>query len=229
MCKTAVLFALTLFVSAPAIAQEWTEYKNTRDGFHALFPGNPTITETTWKAQTGFILPERVYAVQKGRERYALRVIDYTGAEQMGRERAKKCPAGTETCLGSEAISGVGYWKHDVRGALVYATFSYIKRRDVEVTELYWNQQDLVQGNVIQMINKGDQSRSYVYIAMHEMKLYIAEATVPKGSPEPALFVQAVGWVDKDGNSFRYQSLYAHEIHGLREAPVPAKSPDYNP
>jgi hypothetical protein len=228
MCRTAVLLALALFLATPAIAQEWTEYRNTRDGFHALFPGTPTMTETTWKAQTGFMLPERVYAVQKGRERYALRVIDYTNVEQMGRERARNCPAGSETCLGSETISGVGYWKHDVRGALVYATFSYIKR-DVDVTELYWNQQDLVQGTVIQLVNKADQSRTYVYIAMHELKLYIAEATVPKGAPEPALFVQAVGWVDKDGKSFRYERLYAHEIHGLREAPVPARSADYNP
>ena len=221
MRTTALMFSLVLLGSASAIAQEWTEYRNPRDGFKALYPGQPTMTETTWKAQTGFILPERVYTVERGRERYSVRVIDYTSVPQMGAERAKACPPGSETCLGTEGLSGVGYWKHDVRGALLHATFGVIKR-DVEVTDFFWNQQDLVSGIVLQLTSTVDQLRSHVYIAMHEMRLYIAEATVPKGYPEPTLFVQAVGWLDKDGNSLRYRSVYSHEIHGLREAPVPA-------
>jgi hypothetical protein len=58
---------------------------------------------------------------------------------------------------------------------------------------------------------------------MHEMKLYIAEATVPRGAPEPALFVQAIGWLDRDGKGIRYRTIYQHELHGLREAPLPAR------
>ena len=222
MRRAVLVLSLVVFGSGSAIAQEWTEYRNPRDGFKALYPGQPAVTETTWTAQTGFILPERVYAVERGRERYSVRVIDYSNVEQLGAERAKKCPPGSETCLGTPGLSGIGYWKHDVRGALVHAT-STIMKRDAEVTDFFWNQQDLVSGLVLQLTNKVDQSRSHVYIAMHEMKLYIAEARVPKGSPEPILFVQAVGWVDKDGNGIRYRSIYSHEIHGLREAPVPPK------
>ena len=221
MRRTVIPFALVLLISAPATAQEWTEYQNIRDGFKALFPGQPTLTETTWRSQAGFMLPERMYTAERGRERYSVRVVDYTGVERLGLERVKTCPAGSETCNGSEGLSGVGYWKHDVRGTLLYAVFAFIKR-DVEVTDLFWNQQDLVSGAVLQLTSTADQSRSHVYIAMHEMKLYIAEATVPKGYPEPALFVQAVGWLDKDGNGIRYRNLYSHDIHGLREAPVPA-------
>lgn len=55
------------------------------------------------------------------------------------------------------------------------------------------------------------------------MKLYIAEATVPRGAPEPALFVQAIGWLDRDGKGIRYRTIYQHELHGLREAPLPAR------
>jgi hypothetical protein len=95
-------------------------------------------------------------------------------------------------------------------------------RGDMKLTEMYWNQQDLVSGIVLQLTSNADESRTYVYIAMHEMRLYIVEATVPKGSPEPALFVQAVGWLDKDGNHLRYRTMYSHEIHGMKEAPVPA-------
>jgi len=46
---------------------------------------------------------------------------------------------------------------------------------------------------------------------------------VPKGAPEPLLFVAAFGLLDKDGNDILYRTLYSHEIHGLREAPVPAR------
>jgi len=54
------------------------------------------------------------------------------------------------------------------------------------------------------------------------MKLYMVEATVPKRTPEPLPFVSGFVLLDKDGNDLRYQTLYSHEIHGLREAPVPA-------
>ena len=34
---------------------------------------------------------------------------------------------------------------------------------------------------------------------MHEMKLYIAEETVPKGYPPATPFQTSMSWVDKDG------------------------------
>ena len=117
MRRTAVICALAISTAVPVTAQEWTEYENVGDGFHALFPGQPRVTETTWTSQTGFRLPARVYSVERGRERYAMTVADYTGVEQLGAERVKTCAPGSETCLGTPGLSGVGYWKHDVRGA----------------------------------------------------------------------------------------------------------------
>src|SRR5437867_2758390 len=64
-------------------------------------------------------------------------------------------------------------------------------------------------------------SRTYAYVGMHEMKLYIAEATVPKGSAPATLFQTSFTWVDKDGNGIRYQTMYNNEFHGLRQYPVP--------
>jgi hypothetical protein len=211
---------LLVVVAAPPVgAQEWTEYRSVEDGFHALFPGTPTIRETTFKSQAGFVLPERVYAVDKGTERYSIRVIDYRNVEQMGAERAKKCPAGAEPCLGNANLAGIGYWRHDVRGAPTYVLLSYLAKGG-QVTDMFWNQLDLVSGTMFQLTNP-DRSRTFVYIAMHEMRLYVAEATVPAGSPEPAIFTQAIGWLDKEGRNVRYQRMYFHEVHGLREAPVP--------
>ena len=222
MRKTAITCALALLVTRPALAQEWTEYRSVRDGFQALFLGQPRVTETTWKSQAGFNLPARVYAVERGRERYSLTVADYTGIEQLGKERVKTCAPGAETCLGTPGLSGIGYWRHDTRGAPLYAASLFIKR-DVKLTEMYWNQLYVVSGITLQLTSNVDASRTYAYIVMHEMKLYIAEATVPKGAPEPLLFVAAFGLLDKDGNDILYRTLYSHEIHGLREAPVPAR------
>ena len=57
---------------------------------------------------------------------------------------------------------------------------------------------------------------------MRENKLYIMEDTVPKGYPEPGLFQQSIGWVDKDGNGIRYQQIiYSNAYHGMGVYPVP--------
>ena len=50
-------------------------------------------------------------------------------------------------------------------------------------------------------------------------KWYVLEGTVPRGFPEPGLFQQSMGWVDKDGNGIRYQTIYFNELYGLKECP----------
>ena len=72
---------------------------------------------------------------------------------------------------------------------------------------MFWNQFYSVAGITLQLTGTIDQSRTFAFIVMHEMKLYIAEATVPKGAPEPLLFVTGFGLIDKDGNDLRYQTL----------------------
>jgi hypothetical protein len=46
---------------------------------------------------------------------------------------------------------------------------------------------------------------------MHENRLYIMEGTVPDGDPEPGLFQQSLGFVDKDGNGIRYRDYYDND------------------
>jgi hypothetical protein len=220
--KTALACVLA-FLAAPALAQEWSMHQSPRDGFQALFPGEPRVTETTWKSQAGFDLPARVHAVERGRERYVVTVADYSRIEALGKERVKRCPPGSETCLGAPNLSGVGYWKHDTRGAMLDAASRLIKRAG-KLTEMFWNQFYSISGITVQLTSTSDQSRTFAYVVMHEMKLYIAEATVPQGAPEPALFVASFGLIDQAGIELRYSSLYSHEIHGLKEAPVPARA-----
>ena len=73
----------------------------------------------------------------------------------------------------------------------------------------------------MQVTNNADQSRTFAFIGMHQMKLYVVEGTVPKGYPAPALFQTSLGWVDKDGNGIRYQSIYNNEFHVIEHYPVP--------
>jgi hypothetical protein len=221
---TVVTAALT---ASTAAAQEWIEYQNNDDGFKVVFPYQPRITDTVWVTEQGYVLPARVYSADTSSGRYSMTVVDYTGIERLGMERSQKCPVGAETCQGQPAgllrpVIGPGYATQDIRDAIVYATFKYLQK-DAKVTEYLWNWQDLVEGHQLQLTNNADQSRTYLYISMHENKLYIQDATVPKGYPEPGLFQQSLGYVDKDGNGIRYQAIYSNQFHGLGIDPVPPR------
>jgi hypothetical protein len=218
---TGLVFALVLSVSRPAVAQEWEEYVNTQDGFKVNFPGQPKVTETTWTSQLDYTLPARVYSADRGREHYSMTVVDYSSIEQQGIERSKTCPPGNANCRANAPPTiGPGYWKQDERGAIVYATFKLLQR-DAKLNYLAWEWQDMVEGHLLQLTNDADQSRTFAYIAMHQHKLYVMEGTVPKGYPDPGLFQQSVGWVDKDGNGIRYQIVYSNAYHGMGVYPVP--------
>ena len=213
------VLALVLSASGLASAQE-DEYVNTQDGFKIYFPAPPAVKEITFTSQQNFKLPGRVYSVDRGKEHYAVTVIDYSGIEQMGKDRVKTCPAGAPLCRGT-ALSGPGLWIHDVREAQEYATKQLIQRDNLKLSDLTWSQHDMVEGNEIQLTNTVDGSRTYAYVAMHEMKLYIAEATVPKNAAPATLYQTSMSWVDKDGKGIRYTTMYNNEFHGMRLYPVP--------
>ena len=216
--------AIMLCLVAPAVAQDqWDVFASKEDGFSVNFPGQPTVETTTWPTQYGYTAPARVYRANHGQERYSVTVADYRVLEQQGIERSKQCPPGAEPCRGNQVGSlGAGYWRMDVRGALIYAAFKFIQR-DATVTDFNWQIQELVEGLVLQLTNP-DRSRTFAYITMHDNRLYVFEGTVPKGLPEPALFQGSVGFVDKDGNGIRYQTIYSNAYHGLGAYPVPDRA-----
>ena len=217
--------AIMLCLAGPAVAQdEWAVFASKEDGFSVNFPGPPTVENTTWMTQYGYTAPARIYRVSRGQERYSVTVVDYRVLEQQGIERAKQCPPGAEPCRGNQVGSlGAGYWRMDVRGALIYAAFKFIQR-DARVTDFNWQIQELVEGLVLHLTNNADQSRTFAYVTMHDNRLYVFEGTVPKGLPEPALFQGSVGFVDKDGNGIRYQTIYSNAYHGLGAYPVPGRA-----
>jgi len=200
---------LLLSMSGPASAQEWTEFVSKEDRFTTNFPGAPEVKESTYRSQFGADLPSRVYSATRGGGRFSVTVVDYRPIEKILTEKSRSCPEGAETCRGGSnptSSTGAGYWKADVAGAMIYATRQFMKR-DAVVTEFVWTNVDLVEGHMLHLTNT-DKSRTYVSIFMHENKLYIGEATVPAGEPEPGLFQQALGFIDENGRGIRYQTLY---------------------
>jgi hypothetical protein len=219
MRVTAILFALLLSIPGAAAAQEWTEYVSLRDGFSINFAGQPKITEITWQSQLGYTLPARVYSAERGQERFSITVVDYSTLEQQGIARWKACPPGNSQCRDGGPTIGPGYWKQDERGAMVFALAKYLKR-PFQVTDYAWDWQDMVEGHSLQM--KGDGRRTLVYVAMHDRKLYVLEASAPEEHAEPGLFQQSLGWLDKDGKRIRYtETVYSNSYHGLGVYPRP--------
>ena len=220
MRMTVFILALLLSVPGFAAAQEWEEYVSLEDTFEVNFPGEPTITETTWTTALEYVLPARVYSAERGPGRYTMTVVDYSGLEALGIAHSKTCPPGNSQCReNSNATLGPGYWMHDERGAIMYATFKLIQKA-AQVTHLAWEWQDMVEGNILNLTN-ADESRTLAYVTMHEHKLYIMEGTVPAGYPEPGLFQQSLGWIDTEGNGVRYDMLYSNTYHGMGLYPRP--------
>ena len=221
MRVTAIFFALVLSMPGLAAAQEWTEYVSRQDGFAINFPGQPRITELTWQSQLRYMLPARVYSAERGQERYSITIVDYAPLEQQGIARWKACPPGNAQCRDGGPTIGPGYWKQDERGAIVFAVSKYLKR-GFQVTDYAWDWQDMVEGHSLQLIGS-DKRRTLVYFAMHERKLYILEGSVPEGYPEPGLFQQSLGWLDKEGRRIRYtETVYSNSYHGLGVYTKPA-------
>ncbi len=205
---TIVWAALALSISEPSFAQDWIEFASPEDRFTCNFPGEPTITETTYLSEYGADLPTRVYSATQGQSRYSVTVVDYNQAQPILTEKAEACPPGAERCTGG-TTTGAGYWRNDVRGAIVYASWQLLQR-DVELTDYMWNFIDLVEGHQLQLTSNTDKSRTYASIYMHENKLYIVEGIVPAGYPEPGIFQQSLGWLDENGIGLRYQDVYSN-------------------
>jgi hypothetical protein len=222
MRTTTLVLAVILSTSGAAAGQGFEEYQNNADGFKITIPGKPTISNATWTSEHGYPLPAHVYTVDRGREHYSITVVDYRGIEKLGKDRADHgCPIRTQICMGN-ANTGPGFWMHDVRGAYVYASRKFMER-DAKLTDYVWAQHDRIEGQELQLTNNADQSRTYAYVAMHDMRLYVTEATVPKGSPPATIFQTSMTFVDKDGNPMRYNGYYNNTYHGMGVYPPPPR------
>ena len=196
--------ALSLLISTHSFAQEWVEYASQPDFFSINFPTEPKIENITFATEYGVKLPGRVYSSSEGANRYSVTVIDYTEAAKLHEQKSKACLA-----EGKYPDFCSDHGRLDIRGAIDFATWSYLKK-DAKVTFFAYYNSDLVEGRQVQLTNNADGSRTFLAIHMHENRLYILDGTVPKGAPQPALFQQSMGFIDKDGKRIRYTEIYSN-------------------
>ena len=163
-------------------------------------------------SQYSAILPARVYSGTQGSGRYSVTAVDYNPIERLLSERSRTLPA-LDLAV---HVYGLGYWKTDVRGAVIFAMSKYLERSG-KITSILSSYSDLVVGVMLTLTN-ADQTRTYASIYMHDTRLVIAEATLPRGYPAPVIFQQGLGWLDKDGARIRYQFMNYNEP----DAPPPS-------
>lgn len=206
------LIVAACIVCLPAIfsAQGWIEYVSRTDLFSVNFPGEPAVQDFTYVSEVEARFPARRYSAAVGPSRYSIAVVDYTDAENIHVERAKSCPKDAHTGCSGSATMGVGGWIVDVRGAMEFAARKYILS-DSKVTFFGWSFIDLVEGRQIHLTNP-DGSRTFVAMHMHVNRLFVLEATVPRGYPEPGLFQQSLQFLDKEGKTVRYESVYTNGV-----------------
>ena len=188
-------------VANSSAAQDWIEYINRDERFMINFPGEPTVTETAHISAFEVEYPGKIFAVESTRGNYSVTVIDYTEHFRRHRERTD----------GTEANSSGTVPIMDVRASVAHAA-NMFRTRGGEVTHDGWIDIEKVDGHQLQITNP-DQSRSFIGIFQHDARLYILDATVPRGYPPPILFQSSLGFLDDEGRRVRYRV----DVNGQRE------------
>jgi len=139
---------LTLLVAgSSAFAQEWIEYVDRKEFFQINFPGQPTVTELSYKAESGDTLPAKVYTAKEGPATYTLTVVNYKGAEG-----------------------------GDYRGATAWAAWNF-RRRGGEVTYDAYAVTDRIAGHQLQITNQdGTRSYIGIHPHMRRLYIMEASA-----------------------------------------------------
>jgi hypothetical protein len=199
--------ALLVTAAGPVSAQDWATVKFIEDGFRANFPGEPTIESITYETEFDMQLPGRVYQAADALGDYSTTVVDYRGVQQLHDERSNRCRAAN----GANQLDGDSCQNNfvmEIAGAIDHAAAEFLSREGVKVTQYGIYHIDRVLGRHMQLTNS-DGSRTYAGIHQHLGRLYIHQAIVPAGMPEPILFMQSLAWVNAEGLAIRYLGLYS--------------------
>jgi hypothetical protein len=205
--------ALLLFTAVPAFAQESiTDYVSKLDYFSINMPSEPKIAEIKWADEYRIMLPARVYTADQGRNHYTVTVVDYRDAPKIHAARNVQCihEAGADkpglTQQQRRDLIGDSCQDEtvkDIRGAMMWATWNIVEKA-AKVTHLAHYNIDVIEGHEVHTINP-DESRTYAAIHMYENRLYIADATVPKGAPASNWFQISLRFLDEQYRPVRYQ------------------------
>ena len=200
VARLCLLVPALLLLPRTGRGQEWIEYVSRADLFTINFPAQPKVENIDWKTEFGLVLPGHVTRYDTADSHYLVTVVDYSNVQKIHADRVRGCTLYPDQCNNP--------FEAELRGAMEYAAWQFLKR-DAKVTYYAYGNTERIEGRRLQLTN-ADGSRTFGEIHMHENRLYIFEATVPKGAPSPELFQQSVGFVDNDGVRVRYNGLYTN-------------------
>jgi len=207
-----LLAALLLSTSFSALAQEPIDFVSKLDYFSINMPSEPKVEQTMYPDEYRLALPARVYTADQGRNHYKVTVVDYREVPKLHAARNQQCiheagadkagltPQQRRDLVGDSCQDET---VKDVRGAMMWATWNIVQKA-AKVTHLAHYNIDVIEGHEIHTINP-DESRTYAAIHMYENRLYIAEATVPKGAPASNWFQISLRFLDENYKPVRYQ------------------------
>ena len=210
--------ALIVLLAQPVSAQDWTRFVSTEDGFSANYPGQPKVEAITYTSEYRQQLPGRTYTASDSLGRYSTTVVDYRNLEKLHADRAAKCRAS-----GGDGDSCQNDFRLDLAGATDHAVWNFMNRDGVKITHYMYYFVELVSGRLLQMTNP-DKTRTFAAIHQHAGRLYIHQATVASGMPEPILFMQGLAWADDKGLAIRYRTIYTE---GYGEWKFPREMPPF--
>ena len=220
--RSVPLLLVALIVPVVAPAQDWKTLTVIEDGFRSNYPGDPTVQNVSYETEFRLSLPGHLYRAADALGRYSTTVVDYRDVERLHNERSAKCRA-AEGANQQDGDTCQNDFVMEVAGAMDHAIARYLMREGVKVTQYGTYVLDLVSGRQAQITNP-DRSRTYVAVHQHGGRLYIQEATVPAGMPEPLLFLQSLAWINAEGKAIRYRTLYTEGYADWR-FPQPAAPP----
>ena len=179
------LFSTALFVlsTGASFAQGWREYVSRDEFFMVGMPAEPQVTETTYRATSGAILPAKVFATTEGPEFFSFTVVHYMNASAA-----------------------------DVEGAVEHAVQSF-RSRPGEVTYDSPFRMEGLPGHMIYLLNPDQSRTAagiFLHAGPSEHggpgRLYILEGVAAAGAPPPIQFPQSFFLLDEAGNRLDYET-----------------------
>jgi hypothetical protein len=178
-----VSVALVVLSTSASFAQGWREYVSRDEFFMVSMPAEPQITETTYRAASGAILPAKTFVATEGQSGASVTVVHYMNASAA-----------------------------DLEGAVEHAVQSF-RSRSGEVTYDSPQVMEGLPGHMIYHLNPDQSRTAtgiYLHAGPSEHggpgRLYILEGIAGPGAPSPIQFPQSFFLLDDAGTRLDYET-----------------------
>ena len=182
-CLALLSAALFVLSTSASFAQGWREYVSRDEFFMVGMPAEPQVTETTYRAASGAILPAKTFVAAEGQSVFSFTVVHYLNASAA-----------------------------DVEGAVEHAVQS-LRSRPGEVTYDSALTMEGLPGHMIYLLNPDQSRTAtgvFLHAGPSEHggpgRLYILEGVAAAGAPPPIQFPQSFFLLDEAGNRLTYET-----------------------